>query len=410
MLIPVSTDAPMYHAPVGTLGLIVVNVVCFWATGYGFDHAALDPWILKFGPGLNPLNWVSSIFAHAGPSHLIGNMLFLWCFGAVVEGKLGWRRFVPLYLSVGCGCSAFIDLVTLGCSGGGCLGASTAIFAIIGISLVWAPINEVQCLTVFAPLTFLSASRVYTFDIRILTLSLIFIGKDLLLSLAWPGLHTSLLHLVGCAAGLPIGFYWLRRGWVDCENWDLLSVMKGREGSRAALDPVLGAHWRSDKDYSQIPHPLISENEDSADQRAEFRRTFTARIHQQIDTGDFLGAADDLFEVLQRDDGIRPDEPRMRRLAGGLLQAEAWNEAEFWLREYIRLFPEKNSWARVRLAQLMLRIRNKPRSAIRILKAAPLMGLNEATRRLARTVWEQSSSRLENQSAVSELEREVRHQ
>ena len=31
MLIPYSTDAPVYHRPVGTIGLIVINALVFWA-------------------------------------------------------------------------------------------------------------------------------------------------------------------------------------------------------------------------------------------------------------------------------------------------------------------------------------------------------------------------------------------
>ena len=34
---------------------------------------------------------------HGGLMHLLGNMLFLWAFGLVVEGEIGSLRFVALY-------------------------------------------------------------------------------------------------------------------------------------------------------------------------------------------------------------------------------------------------------------------------------------------------------------------------
>ena len=113
MLIPINTDAPLYHFPYGTIALIVINTLCFLLTGYAIDHDRLEPWMLEYGNGLNPLEWLTSMFAHGGFSHLIGNMFFLWGFGLVVEGKLGLRRFVMLYLGIGLLQSACVDLLTL---------------------------------------------------------------------------------------------------------------------------------------------------------------------------------------------------------------------------------------------------------------------------------------------------------
>ncbi len=77
MLIPLGTDAPLYHFPYATIGLIAVNVVCFAVTGFGMDPDAVRPWLLHHGPGVSPWEWFTSAFAHAGWTHLIGNMLFL---------------------------------------------------------------------------------------------------------------------------------------------------------------------------------------------------------------------------------------------------------------------------------------------------------------------------------------------
>lgn|GEM_PF-681055 len=47
MLIPLGTDALLYHFPWATIGLIAVNVVCFAVTRFGLDAEALWPWMLQ---------------------------------------------------------------------------------------------------------------------------------------------------------------------------------------------------------------------------------------------------------------------------------------------------------------------------------------------------------------------------
>jgi membrane associated rhomboid family serine protease len=118
MLIPIGTDAPLYHYPITTIGLILANTVCFFVTGLG-GQETLDSWVLHFGT-INPVEWLSTMFAHAGFGHLIGNMFFLWGFGLVVEGKLGW--WLMLYLAMGISQAALIQLIMLPRDSGGAVG------------------------------------------------------------------------------------------------------------------------------------------------------------------------------------------------------------------------------------------------------------------------------------------------
>ena len=95
---PYHTDAPLYHYPIGTVLLIVINVLMFAAT-WSQDPQTYDSLILPFDT-IQPTQWVTSAFMHVDIMHLAGNMLFLWSFGLIVEGKLGWYRFLPLYLGI----------------------------------------------------------------------------------------------------------------------------------------------------------------------------------------------------------------------------------------------------------------------------------------------------------------------
>ncbi len=96
IVIPLNTDAPIYHWPWMALVLIAANVATFFLTGGGRET---DGWLLQFGHSLHPIEWVAYNFLHFGWLHLIGNMGFLWGFGLIVEGKLGWWRFLLLYLA-----------------------------------------------------------------------------------------------------------------------------------------------------------------------------------------------------------------------------------------------------------------------------------------------------------------------
>ncbi len=61
---------------------------------YALEHApdALDAWLWPM---------FTCMFLHGGWAHLIGNSLFLWIFGAGVENRLGYGRFLAFYLLCG---------------------------------------------------------------------------------------------------------------------------------------------------------------------------------------------------------------------------------------------------------------------------------------------------------------------
>ncbi len=389
--IPIGTDAPLYHFPYATIGLIVANVVCFAATGFGFHDERLQSWVLEYGNGINPLEWFSSAFAHGGVGHLIGNMIFLWSFGMVVEGKLGWWRFVTVYLAIAGASGAIEDLLTLGMTKGASLGASGVIFGLMAIALVWAPKNELHVVGfIVIPFLLLRAVRFFSFDVTIMVFSLFFIGLNVIGFLLAPGMYTPGLHLIGGAVGFPIGVLYLRKNWVDCEKWDLFAVMSGKYGRFAETDWVLGAHANPIYHLKEIPVPDSSDEPDAMlgnkSARAKKNRKELTRVNQLIDSGDMLTAADELMTLRFQDAEICPNAERIRKLAIGLLQAQAFDEAEIWLQEFIDRFPDENAWARVRMAQLLLTERQRPSAALKQLRSLPTEGLSEPLQTLARKV------------------------
>lgn len=414
MLIPFGTDAPLYHFPYATIGLIAVNVLCFAITGFGMDEDAVRPLMLHHGPGINPLEWLTSAFAHGGWGHIFGNMVFLWTFGLVVEGKLGWRRFLALYLVLIAGCGLAEDLMTQhhtkawtvrqlaaeegetvtaeeaellaqllpGEAMGASLGASAVISGLVAMCLVWAPKNEVQA---YVFLLF----RGVLWELSILTMSLLFLVQDLVLWLWDPQVSGPATHLTGFLLGLGVGVLYLKRGWVDCEDWDLFAVLAGRNGRARDSGVAVGLHASELKTFAQPVLPAPLDEDQPVGRAGSSRGKLLQPINELIDRGDVLTAADKLLELRMLHSDLVPNESRTKKLALGLLRADAWDQAEIWLQEFVERYPEDNRWARIRLAQLLLQI-GRPKAALLQLKGLQTEGLHEGLLKVARKVREEA--------------------
>jgi membrane associated rhomboid family serine protease len=222
LLAPYRTDAPIYHFPVAPIGLIAANVLATFAIAG--DPASAEEYILQYGEGLKPLQWVTSNFLHFGLFHLLGNMLMLWTFGLLVEGKVGPFVFLPLYLGIGfvqCG----IEQAVMSTSGtGGSLGASAILFGLMAIAMVWSPRNDVS-------VGGLIVVRPVQFDAPIVIFALLmFVWEVAMIAIVGFGVSTAILHMMGAIIGLVVGIVFVKLDWVDCEGWDLFSVMSGEPG------------------------------------------------------------------------------------------------------------------------------------------------------------------------------------
>jgi membrane associated rhomboid family serine protease len=83
---------------------------------------------------LRPWTVVTYMFLHAGFAHLFFNMLALYFFGPRLEGRLGGRRFIGLYLTSGVA-GAVMSLVTPYAA---IVGASGAVFGVmLGYAHYW---------------------------------------------------------------------------------------------------------------------------------------------------------------------------------------------------------------------------------------------------------------------------------
>ncbi|MEV0980487.1 rhomboid family intramembrane serine protease [Streptomyces sp. NPDC049915] len=99
---------------------------------------------------------MTALFVHGSWVHLLGNMLFLYVFGAMTEERMGRGRFVVFY--VGCGYLALLGYAAVhAASEQSLVGASGAISAVLGAFLSLFPRARVTSLLpflFFVPLRF----------------------------------------------------------------------------------------------------------------------------------------------------------------------------------------------------------------------------------------------------------------
>jgi membrane associated rhomboid family serine protease len=153
-VLPLKDNVPTRTFPLVTVGLIVANVAVFL-----WERQAFAPRVNRYsfypcdvvdscvGVGKH-LPWYESVFSgmfmHAGWTHLLGNMLFLWIFGNNVEDSMGKLRYVVFYLAGGIAAMLAQTAVTLHYAGAAGesvpnLGASGAIAAVLGAYFVLLP-------------------------------------------------------------------------------------------------------------------------------------------------------------------------------------------------------------------------------------------------------------------------------
>jgi membrane associated rhomboid family serine protease len=385
--IPFNTDAPIYHWPLATVGLILVNVLVFAAALVG--EGDFSGWMLIYGDGLHPLQWVSSIFLHAGFLHLFGNMVFLWTFGLVVEGKLGWWKFLLVYLGIGVGQSAIEQIMMLGydwsSSGpGGSLGASAAIFGIEAIALVWAPKNEMDC---FYGYWILFAAGFGTVEVSILTLAGMYVALEAfffclsLYLLGGVAIGSAALHLMGALLGFAVGVFMLKTKMVDCEDWDLFAVWKGKEGRLARTE-------REAKLDEKVAAKKQSAAQTEREKSAELIHFFLKNNN-----------VDKAFSIFTKYN----DPPGTFELPKNLLlvmtrqlhEASRWSDSTAVMSALLKQHPDGAERVQLKLAQILLQHEHRPQKALELLECLPGDLLPEGLEKARQGLIAQANTALE---------------
>jgi membrane associated rhomboid family serine protease len=373
MIIPWGTDAPIYHRPLATITLIVLNVLAFFLV----PSDARQDWALVLGAGVHPLQWFTNLFLHTGFVHLAGNMIFLWTFGFVVEGKIGWLAFTLVYLFLGVTESAAMQLLVSSEHSISMMGASTVIFGLLAICLVWAPRNEVTCILWlrFTPMEV---------DLSILWFAVLYILWDVLTA-GMSGVVMANLtdrstgvivavgldHTFGAVLGFVVGVLFLKFKWVDCENWDLFAVLEKRTGlsrkQAKRMQPVsrpvaveYATRSRSRKKRREKGKPAVRSVEDPS--AAALRM-----LRQHLDLGEMEAALAVYRKWIRSPAGWQPPERDWRDLIEALLEQDLWDDAVLVMRDYVVKQAEPSPRVRLKLAQILIQRLNRPLQGLKVL-------------------------------------------
>ena len=153
-LFPVGVDYRTDRLPLVTFAIMSLCVLLYligmvlFVDQVGQTDALRDPLIDRFGLIPNKASfetWFTHMFLHAGFLHLLGNMMYLFLFGAVVEDQFGRLRFLLFFL-VGGLIAAAVHIIFSNPSTAAIpmVGASGAISSCLGAFVVIHPQTHVH--------------------------------------------------------------------------------------------------------------------------------------------------------------------------------------------------------------------------------------------------------------------------
>ena len=217
-MFPISDVIPSRTTPVITVTLIALNALA-WLYELQLDDYDLELLVRYYGVVPAAFAWsdlLSSMFLHAGWTHFLGNMLFLWIFGDNVEDRLGHVGYLLFYLACGA-LAAMAQVFVSPSSTVPMIGASGAIAGVMGAYFVLYPHSRVLAVVFF----------VFIFDVIEIP-AIFFLGVWFLMQLfsgvgsvvdAAEGGIAFMAHVGGFAAGAAAGLYARARDASRQEYW-----------------------------------------------------------------------------------------------------------------------------------------------------------------------------------------------
>ena len=314
-------------------------------------------WTIYLGNGIHPLQWLTGAYLHADIIHLIGNIIFLLAFGLIVEGKIGWWKFLVIYNVIAIGQGFLTQIIMLGSEENVALGASGAIFGLLAICMVWAPKNEITIL-------FFIFIRPFLWDVTIQGFAMFYIGLQFFIAtLTGFQMSSEVLHLLGVAVGLPIGMVMVKKDLVDCEGWDLFNVwseqhMLTRE-ERYQRDQEKALKKKKQNKKKLTPEEKAQRKEKRIEAGVEL---FRNHINEKNIDGAIL-----LYENIDKKvKGWDLPQPELQSLINLMYQDKRLKESLPYMEDHIKRFPELSDTLRIYAANILIH-EERPKQAISVI-------------------------------------------
>ena len=150
-MIPLRHTLPTHTTPAVNRALVAANAVVFVVllflgartesliNIFGFVPARLiNPSAFGYAPWQVAITLVTSLFLHGGVVHLLGNMIYLWVFGGVIEETMGHLRYLGFFVLCGV-VGSLTHTLLFPHSAVPSIGASGSIAGVLGAFLVLRP-------------------------------------------------------------------------------------------------------------------------------------------------------------------------------------------------------------------------------------------------------------------------------
>lgn len=175
--------------------LIFLNVIIFIVV-FSMPQAMQD-WVFQTfsfssGTGLEVWRWVTSMFLHVSASHLFFNMIGLYFFGKIFEEEVDKQWFLSTYFIAGL-IGTFVFMMT---SASPVVGASGAVFGVMGAAMLLNPVKRI---------------RIYLFPLPLGIIAIIFLIVETMVVYFQPQEFAgvaNIAHLGGVITGSIFAFFY----------------------------------------------------------------------------------------------------------------------------------------------------------------------------------------------------------
>jgi hypothetical protein len=197
--------------------------------------------------------------------------------------------------------------------------------------------------------------RPVTFEMQVAWFAALYVGIDVAMTLLLgAGAAGSVAHLMGAAMGFGVGLALLKAGVVDCQDYDLLSVLSG----------TYGVDKEKKREERKAAESKIDVESRRDEQALEARRKFDAYL--QIDKPEEALAVRARAEHMGRP--LELDRQELLRLITGLHKHKLWAKSAPVMAELLERFPQDSQAVRIKLAQICLMELEKPNRAMELLE------------------------------------------
>jgi len=333
-LLPIRTSIWPRRTPYANYALIAINIIIFLLS-YSFERRyayliggeltwlQIRRWAMNWV--LIPARWhywefLSYAFLHGSVLHIVGNMFFLYLFGANINDKLGHIRYLIFYLTGAVVSGAGFALLHPS-STAPMLGASGAIAAVVGAYLVLFPQTQI---TVLYWIVFL----IGTFEIPALYfIAFKLIIYDNIVSRIRPEVAYE-AHLAGYGYGIVLLLLLLATRLLSGTHFDLWVMIRQwhrrrryRDAVASGYDPFAGRPLRRRVESREVP-----QERPDAERGAKIEQVRHA-IADRIEQRNLPTAADLYHELMRLDPAQVLPRQHLLDIANQLASDHRWADA-----------------------------------------------------------------------------------